>query len=165
MSYAALHERDQLKARIWATQTKLDQITAPVSFEEREAMRRAQFRFDNDVGSYTGHRAPDPVPGDDALLYRKRILAPLAAASEKFRNSSLYTLDSPTLEIIENIVYADAVKYAKQNVPPGQLKEVQRRDPAGRLISEYYGDMSVWFNAFTQPGATCRVDRDPPKKV
>jgi hypothetical protein len=165
LSYHAQHERGQLLAKTWALRTKLESITAPVPYEEREAMKRAQFRFDNDVGAYTGHRAPEPVPGDDALSYRKRLLNPLAAASEKFKTSSFYMTDSPTLSVIENIVYADAVEAAKRNIPVGTLKEVKRIDGAGREISTYFGDPGVWLSPYMAQGATCRIDRDPPKKV
>jgi hypothetical protein len=159
------HRADALRAQVGYAEETIKKLTREVPYGERMALEAAQSRYDSVMAYTGGPLASSPIPGETSLAYRQRLLKPVAATNERFKNSWLGQCDSPTLAVIEAHVYSDAVETAKRNVPPGQLKEVQRRDPAGRLISEYYGDMSVWFNAFTQTGATCRIDRDPPKKV
>jgi hypothetical protein len=36
-------------------------------------------------------------------------------------------------------------------IPEGELREVKRVDPSGRVSSEWYGKASVWLNDF-HPG-------------
>lgn len=162
MNYQLQHETDRLRVQASGMQSKLDRITAPISDTERRALEAAQCRFDS-VGAYTGARASAPIPGETSLDYRKRLLAPLAGAHDRYKQSRLGPLDSAMLATVEEIVYADAVSNAKQ-VPAGTLKAVQERDAAGRLVTRFFGDCGVWMQHYSSPGAVGTFNRNPVPK-
>lgn len=163
MSYEEQFQRDHLRARAWGVEARIANVTREISPAERDAMERAQARFDSVVAHTGGGRACAPLMGETALEYRLRLLRPLAAAHERFRKSHLGSLDSPSLAVIEDIVYHDAVEAAKR-VPDGQLRAVSERDAAGRLVTRFYGDPMAWMQRFAAPGAIGTINRNPPVK-
>ena len=94
MSYEVHFQRDHLRARAWGVEDRIANVTREISPAERDAMERAQARFDT-VGAHTGRRASAPLMGETALEYRLRLLRPLAAAHEQFQHP-IWGFDSPS---------------------------------------------------------------------
>jgi hypothetical protein len=158
---------DYTNARLNAAQHKLDALATPPSAVERDALAAAQMRADA-VAAHLGTTATPPIAGESSLQYRKRVLTPVAARSERFKgasSASLAGLDAATLGPVEDIVYADAIAAAKrpENYAPGELRAVAERDTAGRLITKFYGDIGAWMAPFTLQGASVRINRDKNK--
>jgi len=157
---------DYTNARLNAAQHKLDALATPPSAVERDALAAAQMRADA-VAAHLGTTATPPIAGESSLQYRKRVLTPVAARSERFKgasSASLAGLDAATLGPVEDIVYADAIAAAKrpENYLPGELRPVTTHE-FGRDVTRFYGDISAWMNNFTLQGASVRINRDESK--
>ncbi len=104
MSYEREFQRDHLRARAWGVEDRIANVTREITPAERDAMERAQARFDS-VGAHTGQRASAPILGETSLEYRKRLFAPLAAAHEQFPTPASEVSTVRVSQLIENIVY------------------------------------------------------------
>ena len=147
-------------ARLNYQMTQLGLRTAPLTGDEMAALAAAQHRADAALGLW-GDKASAPVPGERPADYRRRVLAAVQARAPQFKDKDFAGTPSNVLDFIEQKVYADAASAARDpsTVPPGQLRAVQERDAVGRLVTKFYGDMGVWFNTFTTPGARGNVNR------
>ncbi len=150
-----------LIARTNALQQRVDRLTAPQPAAERDALATAQARADS-VAAHFGGQVSAPILGETPLAYRKRVLLGFQRHSPRFKNTQLGPLDSPSLSLVEDHVYADAVAAAKKP-PPGVMREVSERDAAGRLISRFYGDPSAWMDTFMSSGVSARINRSAGK--
>jgi len=63
--------------------------------------------------------------------------------------------DAAMLEIVEKRVYADALAASRGTgaLAKGQLIEIQKKDRAGRIITEFRGDMEAWLGDFKLPSS------------
>jgi len=147
-------------ARLDALQRRVERLAQPVDAAERDALALAQARADS-AYAHAGQAVSLPVPGESSLTYRRRLLAPLAARSDRFKAASLDNLDVSTLGPIEDIVYADAIAAAKrpENYQAGELRAVTTVE-GGRPITRFYGDIGTWLNSFALQGASVRINRD-----
>jgi hypothetical protein len=147
-------------ARLDALQRRVERLAQPVDAAERDALALAQARADS-AYAHAGQAVSLPVPGESSLTYRRRLLAPLAARSDRFKAASLDNLDVSTLGPIEELVYADAIAKAKrpENYQPGELRAVTTVE-GGRPITRFYGDIGTWMAPFTLQGVTARVSRE-----
>jgi len=149
----------EIHARINATRNQIARMTEEVPAAERDALQAAQARADS-VAAYHGERVSAPKLGESSLEYRRRLLETFKRYSPQLKTSRFDSADAATLDILEPIVYADAVAAGKRRAAPGQLVEVKERDASGREITRHYGDIGAFLAPFTRPGITGKFNRD-----
>lgn len=150
-----------LQKRLKAAEAALRVINTPMSDVERAALAAAQARADSIAGMF-GKRASAPIPGEDALSYRRRVANEFKQFSPKFKNKSLAGFDSDVLEFAEDQIYADAAAAAKspERAGAGILIPITETDMAGRRITKWTGDNMAWMQHF-MTGAQIGRFRDP----
>jgi hypothetical protein len=102
--------------------------------------------------------------GESGMDYRKRLVAGLQKHSKKGAEIKLSAIaDSAMMDMVEGIVYADALEAASQAIaiPAGVLMESVHVDDSGRRIKEYKGSPSAWLNQFSAPSRMLtRINRE-----
>jgi hypothetical protein len=133
-------------------------INRPLSSEERDEMAAAHARCDA-VARYYNDTASQPVPGETPLQYRQRLARHFQGKSTTFRDTDLSRLDSASLMPIETAIYDEARRAATDpaNQQPGRMFAVQERDPAGRLITKFFGDSLAWRTTFMTGAQVGRI--------
>lgn len=126
-----------------------NRVPQELSDEERNEIADTQCKADSVFASY-GERAPQPMAGERALPYRRRILTRLQKHSADYKDVDLHGIaDSQLLSIAEKKIYADAQASAASSLDPGEgLREVIRTDATGRRISTFIGDPAAAWGPF-----------------
>ncbi len=142
-------ENAELRLRLARLEGAMKAVTAETSKSERDALAAAQTRADG-VAAMFGDRAPPPIPGETAVDYRKRMVSRFQRHSDRFKGTRLDTVDAATLDLVEDQVFADAVANARApgDVTPGVLIPYVTRDPAGREITRFHGDVGAFLAPF-----------------
>lgn len=124
-------------------------VPQELSDEERNEIADTQCKADSVFASF-GERAPQPMAGERALPYRRRIMTRLQKYSPDYKEVDLHAIaDSQLLSIAEKKIYADAQASAASSLEPGAgLREVIRTDATGRRISTFIGDPSATWAPF-----------------
>lgn len=141
---------DSELARIRADMEELkNRVPQEVSDEERNEIADTQCKADSVFASF-GERAPQPMAGERAMPYRRRIMTRLQKYSTDYKEVDLHAIaDSQLLTIAEKKIYADAQASAASSLEPGAgLREVVRTDATGRRISNFIGDPSACWAPF-----------------
>ncbi|HGM6807653.1 TPA: NUDIX domain-containing protein [Serratia marcescens] len=141
---------DSELARIRADMEELkNRVPLEVSDEERNEIADTQCKADSVFASF-GERAPQPMAGERAMPYRRRIMTRLQKYSTDYKEVDLHAIaDSQLLTIAEKKIYADAQASAASSLEPGAgLREVVRTDATGRRISNFIGDPSACWAPF-----------------
>lgn len=141
---------DSELARIRADMEELKNLVPQeVSDEERNEIADTQCKADSVFASF-GERAPQPMAGERAMPYRRRIMTRLQKYSTDYKEVDLHAIaDSQLLTIAEKKIYADAQASAASSLEPGAgLREVVRTDATGRRISNFIGDPSACWAPF-----------------
>jgi hypothetical protein len=122
---------------------RLEALMKPKSDEEHSAFADAQARADAVFNGF-GQRAPRPLEGEALGDYRRRLASKLKSHSPTWKAVKFSKLDDETFTIAEDAVYADAAVAASNpiDLEPGELREVTKKNPAGRTIIEFYGKES-----------------------
>jgi colicin import membrane protein len=132
--------------------------------DEENERGEAQQRADAVAMSW-GLRADRPLWGEPTLKYRIRQANRFKRYSPEFKNADLRLVsDRATFEAAEKRIYADAVAASTSNEyqAPGVLREVRRPDQSGRMISEFYGPVSVTLAPFRSPVYRVkRINKNP----
>lgn len=152
---AALVEDNKADAEAELTKIRADmeemksRIPQELSDEERNEIADTQCKADSVFASY-GERAPQPMAGERALPYRRRLLTRLQKHSTDYKDVDLHAIaDSQLLSIAEKKIYADAQACAASSLEPGAgLREVVRTDATGRRISTFIGDPASTWSPF-----------------
>ncbi|WP_353613953.1 DUF2213 domain-containing protein [Mangrovibacter phragmitis] len=139
-----------------ADEAKADEDAKKAEEEKTKAdedMTDARVKADS---AYTacGKSAPAPLSGEKALDYRKRALMAMQKYSPEHKDLNIRAIaDSAVLSVVEEAIYSNARKAidAEMNSTPGMLNKRTRSDAAGRVITEYAGDMNAWLSAFKIP--------------
>jgi hypothetical protein len=149
-----------LRRRIFDAECELAFLRRQRPAGEPEALQAAQSRADN-VAALYGDRVSGPTTGEGELGYRRRLLRGFMQHSPQFKSAHVEAMDSAMLGLVENQVYADAATAARNtaNAQPGVLIPRVSTDAAGRRITKYDGDMSVWLAPFAADGARCVINR------
>lgn len=117
--------------------------------EDIEELTSIQARADS---AYTalGKRAPRFLTGESAQNYRKRLMGELKTHSLPWKDADIGAItDAVALTAIERQVYADAEHAGRHPVDIGdELRQIPRRDDAGRSITEFAGHPSSWMKQF-----------------
>ena len=140
-----------------STRTAYDEMVRGETRHERER-RRESLRFDvmaraDAVFSELGLRCPPPSALESLTVYRHRLAKALARYSPSYKQVDIGALTGRALDTCEAVVYADSRQFAKAptDVMPGQLRKVEKRQPGGHTIIEWYGSPAGWMNAFSGP--------------
>ena len=139
----------------------------PQSNADRAQLANAQARADA-VAQHFGQQAPAPITGESLLNYRKRLLAPYRDYSPNWTDADAEEIEDPrtreqVFAIMENTVYADAVKFAESSasVPQHQLREIKKLDQSGRHISTFVGDPAAWMELLQDANSAGPAMDDP----
>ena len=124
-------------------------IPAELSDAERNELADAQVKADS-AFSAIGERAPVATIGERPAAYRRRMLAQLQKYSPDYKEVDIGALgDGQLLNLAEKRIFADAQEFGKSDAAAqGVLREIQRRDPAGRTITTFQGDPSACWAPF-----------------
>lgn len=136
-----------------ALKTLESRLPKELSDEDYNAMADAQARADS-VAMAFGKSASRPLSGETLLAYRRRLARDFQRHSAPWKDVNLSTLPADAFAIAEGAIYADAQHAAESPVdlPAGELREVKRRDQAGRTISTFYGTgPDTWMSSFKAP--------------
>lgn len=152
-------ENKGLRARLERLEARLGREVDPT---ERDALATAQARADGALAMF-GERAPGPLPGDDVLSYRRRLVQRLAKYSPEFKEGNFAQTDPATLDLIEAKVYADAQVAAKTTASNrvGALVPVTTRE-FGRDVTRYHGDPLAWMAPYMRGANLGKFNRNQP---
>jgi hypothetical protein len=145
-------------ARVYALEQQLRAIRDPN--RDPAEFEAVQARADS-VAALHGDKAPPPILGESLLNYRKRLLAQFQGFSPQFEKTRLHSFDAPTIEALEQRIYADAQAAAYQSTQPGELRAVVSRDDVGRKITKFVGDVSEFLAPFMDHGQRVRINSRP----
>lgn len=156
---ANARENTELRRKIAAMEAKLDRLDRAPSYEDAEALAKAQARADAAL-QMLGERPERPFSGESSVSFRKRVLTKLAKHSPKLKNVSVSKLDGVILDQIEDVVYADAQSAALHpgKEARGRLNAIVINDGV-RNITRYTGDPHVWRDQFSAKPLHAYVDR------
>ena len=145
-------EMEELKGR----------VPQEISDEERNEIADTQCKADSVFASF-GERAPQPVAGERAIPYRRRIMTRLQKYSKDYKDVNLQAIaDSQLLTIAEKKIYADAQMSAASSLEPGAgLREVVRTDATGRRITSFIGDPAACWSPFQAVTRKCVAINKP----
>ncbi len=141
-------ETETLRRQIANLERQIASVQWSPTAAERDQIAQAYSRADS-VAKMYGRTASAPIPGERALSYRRRLVAPFQEHSDRFRNTRLEALDISAFAPIEEMIYKDAevaVRHSASHTP-GSLTAVTTRE-GGRDIVKFYGDPSAWMGAF-----------------
>ena len=140
-----------------SARSSYDEMLRGETPHERER-RRESLRFDvmaraDAVFSELGLRCPPPSAIEPLTTYRHRLAKALARYSPTYKQVEISDLKGRALDTCEAVVYADSRRFAKAptDVMPGQLRKVEKRQPGGHMIVEYFGSPSSWMDSFAGP--------------
>jgi hypothetical protein len=151
---AAARNDAELRAQIAELTKVVRTLTVETPPEERDVLAATQARADA-VAAQFGEQASAPIPGESALAYRKRQLNRFKKHSPRFKDEKFDFLTGAPLAATEDIIYADAMAAARSTSDSstiGRLIPLQKRDSAGRLITEFAGDPLAWMQSFMSGG-------------
>jgi hypothetical protein len=138
---------------------RLEQALADIRAPDRDPRpyEEAQRRADA-VATLHGVSAPPPILGESAIAYRRRLLSKFQGFSPTFGKANVNFVDAPTLALLEDRIYADAAQ-ARHDATPGELRAVESRDAAGRLITRFHGDVGAFLAPFVSHGQRVKINR------
>jgi hypothetical protein len=146
------YQREKV-ARLEAKQDSLYDPLDPVN----ERFVGGQIQADLDPAyEFHGRQAPQQRDGESASMYRRRLLAGLTPYSKDPDVAKFNFTDSKDLNWVPDFAlpgYADQIKADalspashKVDVPPGEIKEIVKRDEGGRKVHEFVsGDGRTTF--------------------
>jgi hypothetical protein len=146
------YQREKL-ARLEAKQDALYGPLDPVN----ERFVGKQYQADLDPAyEFHGRQAPGQREGESASMYRRRLLAGLTPYSRDPDVAKFNFTDSKDLNWVPDWAvknFADSIKSDalspeshKADVPPGEIKEIVKRDDGGRKVHEFVsGDGRTTF--------------------
>jgi hypothetical protein len=121
------------------------------SYAEREKnVQEARSKLDEAIQPFN-RAAPRPFTDESSDLYRRRTLPLVQPHAPNFQNVKVDDARGSAFDLLEKQIYDDARQeaYRPTTVPDGELRQVTRRDQAGRPYLEFYGSPSAWLKDFT----------------
>jgi hypothetical protein len=95
---------------------------------------------------------PTPFPDEDGTQYENRVLSILQDCVPGYEPDKIKVRDfyRDNRELVVNQIYDVAAKeaYRPTKIPDGELRQVTRRDAAGRPSYEYFGSPKTWMRQF-----------------
>ena len=158
---AAQDLRDKL-ARVNARITEAQTNRPPQTPADFAAMAAVQARADSTYQKL-GWSAPQAMPDETTLQYRRRLLRNLLPKSPQFKDQgAILNGAADVLGVFGRQIYADCEKEARYPtmLEPGELREVRCLDTVGRQCSEFFGSPDEAFHHFKQPIRIAKIN-DP----
>lgn len=158
---AQSRENRELRSKIAAMESRLANITRPLSATDRDQLAGAQARADSLAQAF-GDSVSPPLHGERPIEYRKRLAEKFKKHSAAMKNEKFDGLSDGAFAIVEERIYADAQAAARSpaQMPAGRLMQHVRRDSAGREITEFTGDFAAAFGPFMAGGYKARLNRN-----
>ena len=130
------------------------ELPKPLNAADRAAFADAQERAQNVFAAW-GEDAPYPLLNETLPGYRVRLLGKMQKHSQNWKDVDLGKIafaDSTVIDAAETQIYADAMVASnnRTDLPRGQLVPVQKRDQAGRVITEFKGN-GTFVRRFSRP--------------
>jgi len=148
-----MSELDRLRNQIAALERK---VSAPMPESERAEIAAAMSRADAVERAWGRNDAAvlAAVPGESALDYRRRLLRQYQQYSPRWKGARVEAMGYDAIGNVEQDVYKDAATAAQdpRNFKPGELRAIQERDAAGRLVTKWVGDSMSWRAPFMSGG-------------
>jgi hypothetical protein len=95
---------------------------------------------------------PTPFPDEDGTQYENRVLPILQDCVPGYEPEKIKVRDlhRENRELIVNQIYnaAAAEAHRPTKIPEGEMRQVTRRDAAGRPSYEYFGSPGSWMKDF-----------------
>jgi hypothetical protein len=94
--------------------------------------------------------APSPFTDEDGKQYEDRVIPILQKYVPGYEDVKVDSLYGANRELVVNQIYNAAQKEAHRptKIPEGELKQITRRDAAGRVSYEFFGSPKAWMNNF-----------------
>lgn len=147
---AAKADSDNLKERLDSLENALPKSDSEEDYAE---MADSQAKADAVYGGF-GKSAPAPLRGETGLAYRKRLANGLKALGSNFKTIDLAPIPAgAAFDVLEGQIYSDAQSVAANPTIPEEegLREIQRKDKTGRVISEFKGSINSFTSEFRSP--------------
>ena len=162
---AALRVNEDMAKEIRRLSDSVARMPKTMADEDYTAMADSQARYDG-VYSALGKRAPAPMQGETLDAYQVRLAKGVQEHSPQWKDVPLRSLPPAAFAIADAQIRADAVSAARSptDMGAGELREIRRKDQAGREITEFVGDISSWMGDFrTAPRGLARpfFNRNP----
>ena len=111
--------------------------------ETREKLQRYLEPFNRD--------APTPFIEEDGRHYEDRVIPILQRHAPGYEDVRIDSLYGANRELVVNQIYnaAAAEAHRPTKIPEGELRQITRRDAAGRVSYEFFGSPSAWMNDFS----------------
>jgi hypothetical protein len=111
--------------------------------ETREKLQRHLEPFNRD--------APTPFIEEDGRHYEDRVIPILQKHAPGYEEVKVDSLYGANRELVVKQIYDAAAKEAHRptQIPEGELRQVTRRDQAGRVSYEFFGSPSAWMSDFS----------------
>lgn len=102
------------------------------------------------VLQHFGRRAPLPALFESSQEYSDRLARIIQPHSGPYSGVALHKLDTASRREIEAAMYKAAREAGNASVGEnsGKLVAIKQRDPSGREVTTYKGDMDSWLSAF-----------------
>jgi hypothetical protein len=97
---------------------------------------------------------PMPLEIESPTAYRRRLAETVQKElAPNCRDFDIRQSTGTAFDVLERQIRADALREALHptNVPDGELRQVTRRDAAGRPYYEFYGSPRAWLDQFAAP--------------
>ena len=145
-----------LEARFAALEAQLARATKPLSYEDKNALGAARAHADS-VYQRFGEHAPEPLPGENPISYRKRLATGMQRHSPRLRGENLAAVPAGVLGIVEASIYAEAIEASKAaaalpSAPLIPIKSIEN----GLHVTRYHGPAGGWMEPFKDVGRAIR---------
>jgi hypothetical protein len=124
------------------------------SYAERDTLNEETRRkWDEHVFGPSGRPTPRYLDTDNPDHFRKRMMdAARPLVSEELQKVKTQDLYGSALDHYENEYLKSARAEAQRptNIPEGELRQVTKKDQAGRAYLEFYGSAGAWLKDFGQ---------------
>jgi hypothetical protein len=143
-------------------------MTRDQLLQQEQALRLEQARADDSLSAW-GIRAPAPAPDgtlDYGDRYQRKLLRMARDHLPVNHKLCITGIDKRMpMDIVEAWkpqIYAacKATALSNDSVPPGEMRQVETRDPNGMKIISFYGQRS-FIHDFTRPGRRVTSFRTP----
>jgi hypothetical protein len=116
---------------------------------DRGAFYEAQDRADTAFRSWGLQGSPAPLWKENLKDYRIRLIEPHQKHSRQFGKADL-NVSEPLFSELEKTILADSVAMAHDNAsqPDNVLRQITKKDHAGRVYYEFVGSPKSWMSAF-----------------
>lgn len=151
----------QLRDQLYALEKDIARKSQmrPITQKDEQEMRGYQARADA-VYQASGRRAPEYLPLEQPYEYRRRLLKPLQACSDKWNNVNLDKVDDAIIDNLEADLFeaAKADALSPRDLRPGEMREITNRDEkTGHITTKFVGKDTHFVRQFTRPARRVKL--------